>query len=80
MDSNERLVNYSTDIRDYELLTDIGGIDDISFLYLAKYIPTGESVALKYTDLTLSPDFELIDEVVVSWRCFQVLVGVVATF
>ena len=43
----------------------LGGVDDISYLYIAKYIPTQETVALKYTDLTLSPDFELIDELVV---------------
>ncbi|TPX61350.1 hypothetical protein PhCBS80983_g01182 [Powellomyces hirtus] len=52
------------DIQDYELISDIGGVDDISYLYLAKHIPTGESVALKYTDLTLSPDYELIDELI----------------
>ncbi|TPX37032.1 hypothetical protein SmJEL517_g00826 [Synchytrium microbalum] len=55
---------YTSDITDYELLHDVGGVDDISFLYLAKFIPTQEPVMLKYTDLTLSPDFELIDELV----------------
>ncbi|KAJ3174999.1 hypothetical protein HDU87_006533 [Geranomyces variabilis] len=41
-----------------------GGVDDISYLYVAKHVPTGEYVALKYTDLTLSPDYELIDELI----------------
>ncbi|KAJ3277225.1 U4/U6-U5 snRNP complex subunit lsm3, partial [Blyttiomyces sp. JEL0837] len=41
-----------------------GGVDDISYLYLAKHIPTQDLVALKYTDLTLSPDFELIEELI----------------
>ncbi|KAJ3076506.1 hypothetical protein HDU99_001337, partial [Rhizoclosmatium hyalinum] len=55
---------YSPNIKDYELITDIGGVGDISYLYLAKYLPTNEHVALKYTDLTLSPDYELVDEVI----------------
>ncbi|KAJ3337687.1 hypothetical protein HDU93_000694 [Gonapodya sp. JEL0774] len=57
---------YSTRIKDYELLSQIGGVDDLSFLYLARHLPNGELVALKYTDLTISPDFELIEEVIVS--------------
>ncbi|KXS10165.1 kinase-like protein, partial [Gonapodya prolifera JEL478] len=55
---------YSTRIKDYELLSQIGGVDDLSFLYLARHIPTRELVALKYTDLTISPDFELVEEVI----------------
>ncbi|RKO89393.1 kinase-like domain-containing protein [Blyttiomyces helicus] len=55
---------FTSNINDYELLTDIGGIDDISFLYLAKHGPTSEYVAMKYTDLTLSPDYEFIDEII----------------
>lgn len=55
---------YTLDIRDYELINDIGAVDDISYLYLAKHTPTGSLVALKYTDLALSPDFGLIDEVI----------------
>ncbi|TPX44622.1 hypothetical protein SeMB42_g02198 [Synchytrium endobioticum] len=57
-------LQFTSDIADYELLHDVGGVDDISYLYMARYIPTRELVALKYTDLTLSPDFELIDELV----------------
>jgi len=53
---------YSTDIAQYELISPIGGVDDISYLYLALYIPTNEFVALKYTDLTISIDYELIKE------------------
>jgi hypothetical protein len=41
-------------------------VDDVSFLYLSKYVPTGELIALKYTDLTLSSDHEFIDEMIVS--------------
>ncbi|RKP02957.1 hypothetical protein CXG81DRAFT_4943, partial [Caulochytrium protostelioides] len=49
--------------QDYELLSDIGGVDDLSYLYLARF--KGEHlVALKYTDLTLSPDFEFIQDLV----------------
>ncbi|KAJ3031649.1 UNVERIFIED_CONTAM: hypothetical protein HDU68_001729 [Siphonaria sp. JEL0065] len=55
---------YSPHIRDYELIADIGGVGDISYLYHAKYTPTGEMVALKYTDLSLSQDYELVDEVI----------------
>ncbi|KNC96523.1 STE/STE20/FRAY protein kinase [Spizellomyces punctatus DAOM BR117] len=61
---SQRRHQYTNDIQDYELLSDIGGVDDISYLYLARHIPTGEYVALKYTDLTLSPDYELIDELI----------------
>ncbi|KAJ3185245.1 hypothetical protein HDU85_001295 [Gaertneriomyces sp. JEL0708] len=55
---------FTNDIRDYELLSDIGGVDDISYLYLARHTPSGQYVALKYTDLALSGDFELIDELI----------------
>lgn len=44
---------YGTDIGEYELLEVIGGVDDVSFLYLAKHRTSGDPVALKYTDLTL---------------------------
>ncbi|KAJ3019050.1 hypothetical protein HKX48_002402 [Thoreauomyces humboldtii] len=56
--------HFTNDIQHYELISDIGGVDDISYLYLAKHVPTGEYVAIKYTDLTLSPDYELIDELI----------------
>ncbi|KAJ3224428.1 hypothetical protein HK099_008448 [Clydaea vesicula] len=55
---------YSTNINDYELISDIGGVDDISFLYLAKQKSTGEIIALKYTDLSLSPNFEFMQELI----------------
>ncbi|KAJ3315164.1 hypothetical protein HDV04_004305 [Boothiomyces sp. JEL0838] len=57
-------VNYTPTINDYELLRDIGGVEDISFLYLARHIPTGKTVTLKLTDLSLSMDYEFIDEVI----------------
>lgn len=44
------------------ILLIIGGIEDISYLYLAKYVSKNDFVSLKYTDLTLSTDFELIQE------------------
>ncbi|KAI8802441.1 kinase-like domain-containing protein [Cladochytrium replicatum] len=58
------LYRFTPSIQDYELLGDIGGIDDIAYLYLARHLPTNEIVALRYTDLTLSADFELIEELI----------------
>ncbi|KAJ3276239.1 hypothetical protein HDV01_005687 [Terramyces sp. JEL0728] len=55
---------FSTSLNDYEILKDIGGVEDISFLYLARYTPTGKTVTLKLTDLSLSMDYEFIDEVI----------------
>lgn len=57
-------------MQDFELIQDVGmflssflgGIEDISYLYLAKNTASGAVVSLKYTDLTLSTDFELIHE------------------
>ncbi len=43
-----------------------GGIEDISYLYLAKNTQQEQLVCLKYTDLTLSTDFELIQELQVN--------------
>ncbi|KAJ8325610.1 hypothetical protein O5D80_005814 [Batrachochytrium dendrobatidis] len=57
-------IRFTNNIKDYDLISDIGGVDDISFLYLAKFIPSGEVVALKYTDLTISPDYEFVDELI----------------
>ncbi|KAI8821857.1 kinase-like domain-containing protein [Fimicolochytrium jonesii] len=56
--------HFTNEIGDYELISDIGGVDDISYLYQARHIPTGDPVALKYTDLTISPDYELIEELI----------------
>ncbi|KAJ3118159.1 hypothetical protein HK100_000663 [Physocladia obscura] len=53
---------YSNKIADYELVTDIGGVGDVSYLYLAKYKPKDELVALSYTDLTLSPDYDFVED------------------
>lgn len=39
-----------------------GGVDDTSYLYLARYKPTNTNISLIYTDLSLSPDFEFIEE------------------
>ncbi|KAH9253032.1 hypothetical protein BASA81_009037 [Batrachochytrium salamandrivorans] len=57
-------IKFTNEITDYDLISDIGGVDDISFLYLAKFIPSGETVALKYTDLTISPDYLFVDELI----------------
>ncbi|KAJ1564886.1 hypothetical protein HK405_013707, partial [Cladochytrium tenue] len=38
------------------------GVDDVSYLCLARHTPSGRLVALKYTDLSLSPDHEYLDE------------------
>nr|KAJ3422958.1 hypothetical protein HK105_005307 [Polyrhizophydium stewartii] len=57
-------VRFTKDIGDYKLIEDIGGVNDVSYLYLAKHLPTGETVGLKYTDLTLSPDFEFVEELI----------------
>ena len=41
---------------------DLGGVDDISFIYKGKHVPTGKLVSLIYTDLSLSLDLEFIQE------------------
>jgi serine/threonine protein kinase len=43
-----------------------GGVDDVSFLYLARHKPSLEIVSLKYTDLSLSPDSEFVEELIKS--------------
>ncbi|KAJ3339186.1 Actin-like 6A [Entophlyctis luteolus] len=58
-------ISFSNSIEDYELLSHIGGVCDVNFLYLAKYKPTNETVTLNYTDLTLSTDDEFVDEMIV---------------
>ena len=52
-------------ISDYEIIRDCGGAEDISFLFLAKHILSGQSVSLKLTDLTLAEDAQFIQECVV---------------
>ena len=37
----------------------------MAYIYLSKYLPTKELVALRYTDLSLVPDYEYLDEVFV---------------
>ena len=59
---------YGCKITDYELLEVIGGIDDVSFLYLARHKPSLDMVSLKYTDLSISPDSEFVDEIIQSTR------------
>ncbi|KAJ1508296.1 hypothetical protein HMI54_003327, partial [Coelomomyces lativittatus] len=67
-------IAFTCNISDYVLLGPIGGIDDISFMYLAIFTPLHVLVALKYTDLTISPDPEFLEElttVVSNTKCFR---------
>lgn len=50
-------------IKDFELLSDICGVDDISFMYSARHIISGKIVSLKLTDLKISPSYEFLQEV-----------------
>ncbi|KAJ3068239.1 hypothetical protein HDU98_008609 [Podochytrium sp. JEL0797] len=54
--------SFTPNIQDYEIISDIGGVGDVSYLYLAKFIPTSELVALQYTDLKLSQDYEFEEQ------------------
>ncbi|KAI8915889.1 kinase-like domain-containing protein [Gorgonomyces haynaldii] len=38
------------------------GVDDISFLYKARHLPTGKFCTLIYTNLSLSTDYEFMEE------------------
>ncbi|KAJ3112673.1 hypothetical protein HK098_007974, partial [Nowakowskiella sp. JEL0407] len=40
----------------------------MSYLYLARHIPTQDIIALRYTDLTISPDYEFVDELIKNER------------
>ncbi|KNE65004.1 STE/STE20/FRAY protein kinase [Allomyces macrogynus ATCC 38327] len=61
-DAKYRSIAFTADIRDYELITSIGGVDDMSFMYLSLFKPAKIYVALKYTDLSISPDIEFVEE------------------
>ena len=52
-------------ITDYQMIRECGGVEDISYLFIAKHIPSDQLVGLKLTDLTLSNDYELLQEVIV---------------
>lgn len=52
-------------IHDYDILKRSGGVDEISYMFLAKHTVSGKKVSLKLTDLTLSQDYEFIEEVIV---------------
>ncbi|KAI8894520.1 kinase-like domain-containing protein [Globomyces pollinis-pini] len=56
----------TANVSDYEIIRKICGIEDVSFLVLAKHQPTQKMVSLKITDLTLSPDNEFIEEIIKS--------------
>ena len=42
-----------------------GGVEDVSFMFYARHVPTGDDVALKYTDLNISSNCELIERLIV---------------
>lgn len=50
-------------ISDYEIFNQCGGVDEISFMFLANHLESGCKVSLKLTDLNLSPDYEFLEEV-----------------
>jgi serine/threonine protein kinase len=58
------VIQYSQLLKDYDIISFIDRIDDISELYSAKYKPTGETITIKITNLDLSPDFGLVLELV----------------
>jgi len=68
-------VAYSSNLSDYTIVSEIsqlvifivnrGGCDDISYLYLARYMPTKELVGLRYTDLKISTDASFVEELAV---------------
>ncbi|KAL7746390.1 hypothetical protein RI367_008233 [Sorochytrium milnesiophthora] len=68
-DDKYKSIPFTTNIQDYELLSPIGGVDDMSYMYLSRFRPTGDLVTLKYTDLTISPDMEFLEELItVIWN------------
>eukprot|EP00834_Sanchytrium_tribonematis_P002290 NODE_67_length_25542_cov_1.476831.p11 type:complete len:258 gc:universal NODE_67_length_25542_cov_1.476831:11397-10624(-) len=59
-------LKYTTKIKDYELISPLGGVDDISYLYLSRF--QGTFVALKYTDLTICSNYALLEDLITSIR------------
>ncbi|RKP21369.1 hypothetical protein ROZALSC1DRAFT_27214 [Rozella allomycis CSF55] len=53
--------NCSCLIQDYELLHPIG-VDEMAYIYACKFLPTKQNVAIRYTDLSALPDYEVIEE------------------
>lgn len=54
---------YAPLIADYTLQSEICGVDDISYIYKAKHIPSNASVSLVLTDLKLSGDLRFVGEI-----------------
>ena len=50
---------------DYDILEATGVIDEISHGFLARYKPTGQEVTLKMTDMSMTTDYELLQELIV---------------
>eukprot|EP00835_Amoeboradix_gromovi_P003369 NODE_219_length_14015_cov_0.496335.p7 type:complete len:239 gc:universal NODE_219_length_14015_cov_0.496335:9384-8668(-) len=59
-------LKYTTNIKDYELISPLGGCDDISYLYLSKF--QGIDVALKFTDLNICSNYTLLEDLITSIR------------
>jgi hypothetical protein len=60
------LTDLTTKIGDYEIIRNCGGVEDISYMFLAKHSPSALLVSLKLTDLDLSQDYEFIEEAMVN--------------
>jgi hypothetical protein len=52
-------------ISDYEIIRECGAVEDISSLFLARHMLSGQTVSLKMTDMALSEDAAFIQEYVV---------------
>ena len=62
----EKPVHYcSNAIGDYEMISSVGVIDEISHGFLARYKPAALDVTLKMTDLSMSTDYCLLMELIV---------------
>lgn len=58
------LRTYKPVLKHYHLSVHICGLEDVSFLYRATHLPTQTSVCLKYTDLSISPDSEFLEQLI----------------
>jgi hypothetical protein len=52
-------------ISDYEIIRECGTVEDISSLFLARHMLSGQTVSLKMTDMAISEDAAFIQENVV---------------
>ncbi len=62
------MAEFIPNLDDYEILADIcnwlllGGSDDFSFVYMGRHKKTGMDLAIKLTDLGLTPEYEFVLE------------------